>query len=725
MRIRVPNLLAALALFPVLNLPVATAQAQGTAFTYQGRLNDGGLPASGSYDFRFRLASDPLANNYVGSAYLTNGIAVANGLFATTLDFGPGAFTGSNYWLEVDVRTNGATSYTALTPLQALTPTPYAIMANSASNLLGTLPAAQLGGALQNSSLTASPTFSGTVTANAFSGSGPGLTGLNPANLSAGTAAINITGNAATATTATSANAATTAGSATTAATANNFSGALAGDVTGTQAATMVSAVGGVTAANVAAGATAANASTSANTANTLVERDGSGSFSAGTITAGGFTGNGAGMTNVNAATLAGLGAGNFWQLGGNNVAPGQFIGSTNNQPVEIWAGGVRMLRLEPGIGGLNTPNVIGGSPANLVPGNVRGVTIGGGGTIGHSVVFPGVSLNNSATGDFDTVSGGVGNTAAAFHAFSIGEAATVSGGAFNAAEEEFATVGGGFQNTASGSGATVPGGGNNLASGNVSFAAGSYAQATNDNTFVWSDGSSGLFSSTTNDEFSIRAQNGVRIQSAKGIHLNAADEPIIVRDWDPFAANAPADKAGIGRWGLFMEPTLLTLGIPGDDVAPRYLQVAKYNTNGTPTMLMQVDQGGNVLIAGVLSQNSDRNVKKDFTPVDPQTVLAKVAALPMTEWVYKTATGARHLGPIAQDFHAAFGLNGNDDQHITTVDEGGVALAAIQGLDQKLETGRQNSDVRMRKLEAENADLKARLEKLEQLVTEKIGGAQ
>ncbi len=683
MKIRVPNLLAALALFPVLNLPLATAQAQGTAFIYQGRLNDGGLPASGSYDFRFRLAADPLGNTYVGNPYLTNGIAVANGLFATTLDFGPGAFTGSNYWLEVDVRTNGATGYTALTPLQALTPTPYAIMANSASNLLGTLPAAQL---------------------------------------SAGTAAINISGNAATAT---SANAATTAGSATTAATANNFSGALAGDVTGTQAATMVSAVGGVTAASVAAGATAANASTSANTANTLVERDGSGSFSAGTITAGGFTGNGAGVTNVNAATLAGLGAGNFWQLGGNNVAPGQFIGSTNNQPVEIWAGGVRMLRLEPGIGGLNTPNVIGGSPANLVPGNVRGVTIGGGGTIGHSVVFPGVSLNNSATGDFDTVSGGVGNTAAAFHAFSIGEAATVSGGAFNAAEEEFATVGGGFQNTASGSGATVPGGGNNLASGNVSFAAGSYAQATNDNTFVWSDGSSGLFSSTTNDEFSIRAQNGVRIQSAKGIHLNAADEPIIVRDWDPFATNAPADKAGIGRWGLFMEPTILTLGIPGDDVAPRYFQVAKYNTNGTPTMLMQVDQGGNVLIAGVLSQNSDRKVKKDFTPVNPQAVLAKVAALPITEWVYKTATGARHLGPMAQDFHAAFDLNGNDDQHITTVDEGGVALAAIQGLDQKLETGRQNSDVRMRKLEAENADLKARLEKLEQLVTEKIGGAQ
>src|SRR4051812_2887797 len=81
--------------------------AQGTAFTYQGRLNTAGSPANGTYDFRFRLASDPLANYYVGSAFLTNGVPVANGLFTTTIDFGVGTFNGANYWLEVDVRTNG------------------------------------------------------------------------------------------------------------------------------------------------------------------------------------------------------------------------------------------------------------------------------------------------------------------------------------------------------------------------------------------------------------------------------------------------------------------------------------------------------------------------------------------------------------------------------------------------------------------------------------------
>src|SRR5436189_6023085 len=95
------------------------ASAQGTAFTYQGRLNNNASPANGTYDFRFRLAADPLGNVFLGSPYVTNGIGVSNGLFTSPVDFGPGMFTGSNYWLEVGVRTNGAGGYTTLIPLQA------------------------------------------------------------------------------------------------------------------------------------------------------------------------------------------------------------------------------------------------------------------------------------------------------------------------------------------------------------------------------------------------------------------------------------------------------------------------------------------------------------------------------------------------------------------------------------------------------------------------------
>ncbi len=110
--------------------------AQGTAFTYQGRLNSSGNSASGSYDFRFKLFVDALGNTQAGGTLLTNGIPVTNGLFTVAIDFGSGIFNGTSYWLEVGVRTNGGTSYTSLAPLQSLTPSPYAIFANSASNAI-------------------------------------------------------------------------------------------------------------------------------------------------------------------------------------------------------------------------------------------------------------------------------------------------------------------------------------------------------------------------------------------------------------------------------------------------------------------------------------------------------------------------------------------------------------------------------------------------------------
>ena len=75
----------------------------------------------------------------------------------------------------------------------------------------------------------------------------------------------------------------------------------------------------------------------------------------------------------------------------------------------------------------------------------------------------------------------------------------------------------------------------------------------------------------------------------------------------------------------------------------------------------------------------SDRNVKEAFQTVESRAVLAGVVTLPIERWSYKGET-ARHLGPMAQDFAAAFGL-GQDDRHIFPLDAAGVALAAIQGL--------------------------------------------
>ena len=73
-----------------------------------------------------------------------NGVGVTNGLFTALIDFGPGAFTGQANWLEIAVATNGVSTFATLAPRQPLTPTPYAIYAESASGLSGTLSASQL-----------------------------------------------------------------------------------------------------------------------------------------------------------------------------------------------------------------------------------------------------------------------------------------------------------------------------------------------------------------------------------------------------------------------------------------------------------------------------------------------------------------------------------------------------------------------------------------------------
>jgi hypothetical protein len=92
---------------------------------------------------------------------------------------------------------------------------------------------------------------------------------------------------------------------------------------------------------------------------------------------------------------------------------------------------------------------------------------------------------------------------------------------------------------------------------------------------------------------------------------------------------------------------------------------------------------GGDVT-ATAFNTSSDRSAKENVLAVDAEDVLEKVASMPISQWNFKNDT-ARHVGPMAQDFHAAFGL-GADDTAIATVDADGVALAAIQALNQKLE---------------------------------------
>ncbi|MBK8271273.1 MAG: hypothetical protein IPK83_24325 [Planctomycetes bacterium] len=99
----------------------------GTEFTYQGQLIASGLPAISSADFQFGLFDAASGGAQIGAPQLQNNLALINGTFTTSLDFGAAAFSGDARWLEVAVRSPaGAGGFTTLSPRQALSATPNA-----------------------------------------------------------------------------------------------------------------------------------------------------------------------------------------------------------------------------------------------------------------------------------------------------------------------------------------------------------------------------------------------------------------------------------------------------------------------------------------------------------------------------------------------------------------------------------------------------------------------
>jgi len=223
---------------------------------------------------------------------------------------------------------------------------------------------------------------------------------------------------------------------------------------------------------------------------------------------------------------------------------------------------------------------------------------------------------------------------------------ATVSGGIANTAGNEHATVGGGISNTASGKRATVPGGQENAAAGDYSFAAGWQAKADHDGAFVWGDSTDAEIHSSNDDQFIVRANGGLWFGA-------------VTADFTP------------------------TIG---------------------SGVLIGTSTGAYLSSGGAWTNVSDRNAKANFRPVNEGEVLACLAEIPIATWNYQSQDPSiRHIGPMAQDFYAVFGV-GEDDTHISTLDADGVALAAIQGLYQLAQ-----------EQEARIADLEARLAALEE----------
>jgi len=309
-------------------------------------------------------------------------------------------------------------------------------------------------------------------------------------------------------------------------------------------------------------------------------------------------------FTNTVTSTLGTIGG------GGLNRVTGSFAtvsgGYTNNASSE-WA-------------------TVSGGNSNIASGFMSTVGGGGGNNAGGYVATVGGGVSNTSSGLVATISGGYMNQVS-------GEYATVGGGSYNSADGwgaticggspaipsspettnnqvngDYGTIGGGGNNRA-GRFATIPGGANNIASGEYSFAAGSYANATQMGSFVWSNGEA--TTSWGDNTFTVRAHGGARFYSASG------------------TSTGVQLASGDGSWGSL----------------------------------------------------SDRNAKLNLSPVNARKILLQVVSLPVNTWSYKSQdTSILHMGPMAQDFHAAFGL-GDDERYIGSLDADGVSLAAIQGL--------------------------------------------
>ena len=303
------------------------------------------------------------------------------------------------------------------------------------------------------------------------------------------------------------------------------------------------------------------------------------------------------------------------------------------------------------------SPNLVFGHEANQVDAKVSGGLVMGGGKAGKP---------NIVASDYGTVGGGLGNRVSGYNT-------TVAGGEDNRAEGLASTIGGGFTNRADGKFSTVAGGAMNQAVGDFTTVAGG---VENQALGVCAAVLGGSDNEAAGD-YTIALG-----RQAKATHNGS----IVIAD-------------GIGS----------DLGTSGENQF-----VAR--ASGGVFFLSSGDGASGVALApgsGSWASLSDRAAKRDLRPVDPGRILERVAALPLYDYEYKAqAEGVRHIGPTAQDFHAAFGV-GCDERRITTADADGVALAAIQGLAGQL----REKDQRIAALETRIDTLSRQLEQVAELM--------
>jgi trimeric autotransporter adhesin len=688
-----PNRIIDFALMLWLASAIAAA-AQGAAFTYQGRLTDGSSPAQGLYDLQFTVYDSESEGRAVGRTITLRGTPVSNGLFTVTLEFSDTPFTGGDRWLEIAVSAEHAFEFNTLRPRQKLTAVPYAMTAGTVSGLV---PSQSIAG-----------TYGGAVTfnnsGNAFSGNGSGLTGVDALTL--GGLGVSSFWN-------TIGNAGTTAGANFVGTTDNqplefrvNGARALRIEPYGGAAPSLIGGYHQNTASFGGAVIAGGGTSGSRNEVQGAYGFVGAGhGGKAGPLSAvvGGaynnslgefsFIGTGVGNTNFGGASVIAGGSNNFIAAASANA----FVGGGEANRAEADYATV-------GGGLLNTSSAlhatVSGGQGNLAAGGDSSIGGGQQNTIETRTVtatIAGGRLNRVLETNFSvTIAGGEKNVIESNASFS-----TVGGGILNTIAAESASIAGGFQNRATGHWSTIPGGRDNAANGQDSFAAGRGAKANHAGAFVWADSTDADFASTANDQFNIRAGGGVRFHTDTSLSFGAQRRQMLNLYGTSYAI-------GVQDSSLYFRCN----NANANDGFIWYRGGAHangYADAGGGTELMHLVAGG-LYVNGALVPMSDRNVKTNFASLNIREVLEKVLALPLSRWSYTNDVKTMHVGPMAQDFCAAFGL-GADEKHIATVDADGVALAAIQGLNQKLQEELKEKDAKI-------AALEQRLGRVEELLT-------
>jgi len=252
-----------------------------------------------------------------------------------------------------------------------------------------------------------------------------------------------------------------------------------------------------------------------------------------------------------------------------------------------------------------------------------------------------------------------------------------------------------------------VPGGSGNTAGGQFSFAAGQNAKALHDGAFVWADALAGDFASTANNQFCIRASGGVQLDSLTSQFFGSQTRQML---------NLWGTNYGIG-----VQASSLYFRCDSSAVTDGFIWYKggvhndAYANAGGGTELMHLIQGA-LYVSGTFVSASDRNLKENFKPVSAREILDKVATLPISRWNYKQDTSSDHVGPMAQDFKAAF-YPGTDDKSITTLEFDGVELAAIKGLNEKVDSEVSALRAGNAELKQQNDALAQKLDALEKLV--------